>query len=472
MIQYEEPRTEAQGRPEPYPRLVVPDWHSDVRPRLVGDDQQVPLISGEHRRHVNLDYAASTPPLEVVAQAVTALLPWYSSVHRGAGFKSQVSTGEYERARQTIHTFFGARADDTVIFTRNTTEALNLLAHCLPGAGHVLATAVEHHANMLPWRRGQVEYLPVPPSPESLLHTLEQALAAGKGAIGLVAVTGASNVTGEIWPLAEIARIAHRHGARIVVDAAQLAPHAPIDMAALDLDYLAMSGHKLYAPFGAGVLIGRRDWLEAAPPVVHGGGAVQSVTLDDVVWKGVPERHEAGTPNLVGAVALGAACQALAAYGMERLAAEEAALYIYAWQRLAAIDGLELYTVWDHGQPHIGVLTFNLAGFHPGKLAVILSAEHGISVRAGSFCAHPLLQHLMNLSDAEADAASGCGPRVSSTGAVRLSMGLGTTKADVDIVVAALKAIAESGPRGHYEASAATGEYRPVPDTRVWPTLS
>jgi selenocysteine lyase/cysteine desulfurase len=337
----------------------------------------------------------------------------------------------------------------------------------------VLATVVEHHANLLPWRRGQVDYVPVPADPDALLQSLERALAEAGGTIGLVTVTGASNVTGEIWPIAGIVKVAHRHGARVLVDAAQLAPHAPIDIATLGVDYLAMSGHKLYAPFGVGVLIGRQDWLEAAEPVVRGGGAVQSVTLEDVVWKGLPDRHEAGTPNLVGAVALASACQALAAYGLERLAAEEAELYAYAWSRLASIPGLELYTMWDSTHPHIGVLTFNLAGFTSAKLAVILSAEYGISVRAGSFCAQPFMRHLLRTDyhgtipagDAAPGSSQGC-----LSGAVRLSIGLGTTREDIDYTADALAAIAVDGPRWQYDEDA-TGEYRPAPDTRVWPDV-
>jgi len=444
------------------------------RPQLVGADQAVPLVTGEYRRHVNLDYAASTPPLETVAQAVTALLPWYSSVHRGAGYKSQVSTAAYEQARATVRAFFGARSDDTLIFTRHTTDSLNLLATCLPEQARVLATAVEHHANMLPWRRGQVEYLPIVSSAEELLEALEQALLQADCSITLVAATGASNVTGEIWPLAEMATLAHRYGARIVVDAAQLAPHAPIDVEALDLDYLAMSGHKLYAPFGIGVLIGRSDWLEQASPVVHGGGAVAAVTLDNVVWRGLPERHEAGTPNVVGAVALAEACRTLSAYGMEKLAAEEAKLYDYCWQRLSTIEGLELYTVWDQRHPHIGVFTFNLAGYDHGKLATILSAEYGISVRAGSFCAHPLVRHLLRTNREEGqveDAALPHRPQSTRTGAVRLSLGLGTTHEEIDYTIAALQTIAAQGAQWRYEHCPKSGECRPVPDTRVWPAL-
>jgi selenocysteine lyase/cysteine desulfurase len=314
-----------------------------------------------------------------------------------------------------------------------------------------------------------VQYLPIPAGPSAFLRSLEDTLAAAAGAIALVAVTGASNVTGEIWPLADIVTIAHRHGARVVVDAAQLAPHAPIDIRELDIDYLALSGHKLYAPFGIGVLIGRADWLAEAEPAIQGGGAVASVTIDDVVWRGLPDRHEAGTPNLVGAVAMAAACRTLSAFGMARVAAEEAELYRYAQRLLAAVPGLDLYTLWDHTHAHIGVFAFNLEGYPHGKLAAILSAEYGISVRSGSFCAHPFVQHLIHKGGI--GGAAGCGPEVSPTGAIRLSMGISTTREDIEYTVEALKTITAHGPAWHYQQDAKTGEHLAVPDSRTLPNF-
>jgi selenocysteine lyase/cysteine desulfurase len=192
-----------------------------------------------------------------------------------------------------------------------------------------------------------------------------------------------------------------------------------------------------------------------------------------VVWKDLPERHEAGTPNLVGAVALAVACQRLAAYGMDKIASDEADLYQHARKRLSDISGLELYTVWDHTHPHIGVLTFNLEGYPHGKLATILSAEYGISVRAGSFCAHPLVQHLLQTADQGANLICESVPDVQERpqGAVRLSMGLATTHDEIDYVADALATIAARGPRWKYGVDAMTGEHRPEPETRVWPEI-
>ena len=226
------------------------------------------------------------------------------------------------------------------MFTRHTTEAINVLANALPGDAGVVVFAGEHHADLLPWLRGPATVLPVPASPDEALGLLDDALVAARGGVGLVAVTGASNVTGEIWPYAEIADIAHRHGARLLLDAAQLAPHRPIDMAATGIDYLAFSGHKLYAPFGTGVLVGRPDWLGDREPLLAGGGAVHYVTVDSVIWAEPPDRHEAGSPNVVGAVALGVACRTLQAAGMAAVAAAEHELVGDTAERLAAIPGV------------------------------------------------------------------------------------------------------------------------------------
>jgi selenocysteine lyase/cysteine desulfurase len=221
----------------------------------------------------------------------------------------------YEQARHAVREFVGAHPTDAVVFTRNTTDSLNLLAGAVPKGTSVVLFDSEHHAALLPWRGANVLRLPAPSSPDAAVDAVAAALARCPVGPRLVVVTGASNVTGELWPVAELADVAHRHGARIVVDAAQLAPHRPIDLRACGVDYLAFSGHKLYAPFGAGVLVGRADWLRAADPYLRGGGATAQVTdLGErlgVDWSQVPERHEGGSPNVVGVHALATACTVL-----------------------------------------------------------------------------------------------------------------------------------------------------------------
>ncbi|WP_024476753.1 aminotransferase class V-fold PLP-dependent enzyme, partial [Arthrobacter sp. CAL618] len=250
--------------------------------KVVGDDLLVPLLGGSEVRYVNLDYAASAPALVEVLDFVNTVIPFYASVHRGAGYTSQVSTSLYENARTTVRRFVGGRSDDLVIFTRNTTDSLNLLAGCVPSTGEVLYLDVEHHANLLPWQQLPHRSLT---AGVTLADTLERVRAElSTGGVSLLAVTGASNVTGELLPISELAELAHAHGARIVVDAAQLAPHRRIDISRDGIDYVAFSGHKLYAPFGAGVLVGRPDWLDAGTPYLPGGGAVRRVKVDSVSW--------------------------------------------------------------------------------------------------------------------------------------------------------------------------------------------
>src|ERR1700754_1065816 len=237
---------------------------SPCRPlRLAGDGIEVPVPGGRAVPYAHFDYAASAPSLLAVQDAVTEALGTYGSVHRGAGYTSQLTTRRYERAREVIGQFVGARAQDAVIFTRNTTDAMNLLAHILPQVTTVVVFESEHHAALLPWeRRHRTVRLPLPPTP------------AGPR---LLVATAASNVTGELWPVAELARVARGHGARIAVDVAQLVPHRPVSMTELDVDYIAFSAHQLYAPYGAGCLVGRADWAHAAAPYLYGGGATAAV---------------------------------------------------------------------------------------------------------------------------------------------------------------------------------------------------
>ncbi len=453
-----------------------PSVHGSELLRLMGADTQVPLVTGEQRRYVNLDYAASAPALQQVRDAVGEVLTWYSSVHRGAGFKSRASTAAYEGARESIRRFVNGRSDDAVIITRNTTDSINLLAGTLPEGTHVIAFAGEHHANLLPWKRCEVTYLPIPETPEEMLDRLEATLKALPPCADphLVAITGASNVTGEIWPVAEVAKIAHDNEARLLVDAAQLAPHAPIDMQRDGIDYLALSGHKLYAPYGAGALIGERDWLSAGDPFLRGGGAVKLVTVEETVWADLPDRQEAGSPNVIGAVALGVACDTLAQAGMDRIAAEEAELLAYARQRTAEIDGFEHYRIWPSEHPRVGLMTFNLRGVPYDLLAAALSAEHGIGIRHGCFCAHPLMMRLLRIDDSEAHRLIEANRGTSHErlpGAARMSLGLGSTRADVDAFADALRAIATDGPRWTYSVDAGTDQYEPDPDPRPLPDL-
>lgn len=410
---------------------------------LVGAGQDVPLVTGGSVRYVNLDFAASAPALVAVADRVGAFLPHYSSAHRGAGFPSVVSTAAYEAARRTIGAFVGARPEDVVQIVRNTTDAFNLLASAVPG--EVVHLDVEHHANQLPWRASGSRVVVAAGTVAATLVEIEAELARTPAA--LLAVTGASNVTGEILPLPSLVEIAHRHGARIAVDGAQLVPHRRVDIDALGIDYIAFSGHKLYAPYGAGALVGRRDWLEAAPPYLAGGGAVRRVTLQETTWQETPARHEGGTPNVVGAVALAAACEVIGTLYDGDLRGHERALLTRLRTGLAAIDGVRLLTLWNDEVESVGLVTFTVEGLRSELVAQYLSAEHGIGVRDGRFCAHPLLDRIAG-----------------GTTAVRASLGVGSSAEDVERLLVAVRALVTEGPAWTYGV-----DFLPAPDPRPLP---
>ncbi|HEY3632318.1 MAG TPA: aminotransferase class V-fold PLP-dependent enzyme [Jatrophihabitantaceae bacterium] len=412
---------------------------------ITGADLCVPLIQGGSARYTNLDYAASAPALESVTAHVQQVLPSYASVHRGAGYASQACTALYESARGDVARFVGARADDVVVFTRNTTDALNLLATAVPG--EVLVLDIEHHANLLPWQRRPNRIVAAAPTAAKTVEAVDAALATRPAK--LVAVTGASNVTGELTPLRALAATAHRHGARLAVDAAQLAPHRAIDIHRLGIDYVAFSGHKLYAPFGTGALVGRRDWLDAAPPYLAGGGAVREVGLDDVRWADGPARHEAGTPNVLGVAALAAACRTLGELPSGAIEAHERALLALLTDGLDEIPDITVHRIWPDTDA-VGIVSFSVARYDCATVATYLSAEHGIGVRDGRFCAHPLLVRLGV-----------------PAGAVRASLGAGSRLADVDRLLDALWQLVAHGPSWSY--TSVDGRCVPSPETRRLP---
>jgi len=435
-------------------------------PDVVGAALRVPLVTGRWVQYANLDYAATTPCLTEVHHQVNRLLPWYSSVHRGAGFASQVSTRTYERARETVRRFVGAPVKATVLFTRNTTDALNLLGRAVPFGTTVFRFATDHHAALLSWRGSRVCRLGVPADPADAVRLLAKALADAPRGPKLVVLTGASNVTGELWPVAELAAVAAGHGARTVLDAAQVAAHRPLDIAALGVDWVALSGHKLYAPFGAGALVGAADWPAAAEPYLAGGGATTRVTEEAgeerVVWAGLPHRHEAGSPNVVGVHALAAACDTLSAAGWDAITGHEQRLAARLLDGLAEIPGVRRLDLWrGERRPRLGVVSFSVArcggeAADQRLIATALSAEHGIGVRDGAFCAHQAVRAMLRGADAhEPDRA------------LRASIGLGTTAEHIDRLLSALDDLVRHGPRWAYRNP--EEGWWPVPDPRPLP---
>jgi len=402
---------------------------------------------------------------------VSEFLPWYSSVHRGAGYKSRVATDAYEAAREAALAFGGRTGrDDVAIICRNTTEAINHLAYRLrlERDAVVVTTVVEHHANLLPWGRvARRRYVDCEPDGTFDVTAVREALDVAPRP-QLLTVTGASNVTGWLPPVDEIVGVAHERGVPILLDAAQLAPHRSLPAEA---DYLAWSGHKMYAPFGAGILLGPATTFADGDPFLAGGGAVDLVDLDEVVWTDPPEREEAGSPNVLGAVALHAAMSELSAIGWPAIAAHESDLAVRLRRGLAGIAGVRLLGPGLE-VPTLAVASFVVEGVPHALVAARLSAEYGIGVRHGCFCAHPYLLRLLRLSPGEVaryrDAVLH-GDRRWMPGAVRASACLATTAEDVDALLAALAIIAGGEPAPvEYVQDPHTGDYRPADDLAGW----
>jgi selenocysteine lyase/cysteine desulfurase len=436
---------------------------SGFRERIVGRDLLMPVLGGRRVPYVNLDNAATTPPLRTVVDEVAQFLPYYSSVHRGSGYKSRVSTAAYDEAHRTVARFVGADPDTAaVVFGKNATEALNKLSYRypLPKDAVVLTTLLEHHSNDLPWRaRATVVRAGVTADGRLDEDDFDRLLDRHRGRVALVTVSGASNVTGFVPPVHRLARKAHAAGASILVDAAQLAPHRAIDVRDREdpehLDFVALSAHKLYAPFGTGALVGHRDLFLQGAPEYRGGGTVDTVTADDVSWADVPDREEAGSPNVVGAVALAAALSALDG-SMDEIEAHERALTSYALRRLRCLPMVKVYGEADPDRldDRVGVIPFNVLGVPHGLVAAVLGFEEGIGVRNGCFCAQPYVAALLGEGGAR-------GRGDDRPGMVRISFGAYNTSDDVDALVEALARICRRDYRGRYERDD-DGSYRPA----------
>ncbi|OGO39405.1 MAG: class V aminotransferase [Chloroflexi bacterium RBG_16_57_11] len=443
---------------------------------FVGVDSQVPLLDGTLRRYINLDNAASTPSLRAVQEAVNNFLPYYSSVHRGTGFKSQLSTHAYEQARQAVLRFVGADpVKHTCIFGKNTTEAINKLARRFPFTAEkdvVITSGMEHHSNDLPWRSvARTVHVGLTPDGRLDEADFDAKMKAFGSRVALVAITGASNVTGFLIPIHRLAEKAHKAGAQILVDCAQLAPHRQVDLLPLDepahLDYVTISAHKMYAPFGTGALVGRRDTFESGDPDLRGGGTVEIVTLDDVVWAEPPDRDEAGSPNTIGAVALAAAIAQLNAIGMDSVSQHEAELTEYALRRLRNLPAVHVYGDTDpaNAPTRLGVIPFSIKDVMHFKASAILGYEFGVGVRSGCFCAHPYILHLLGLTAEEARQVRErmLGKDKSDMpGLIRASFGLYNSLEDVDGFIEALTKIAGGDYKGVYTQDITTGEYHPA----------
>ncbi len=420
---------------------------SPYRNLIVGVDEKVPIYNGNYVTSINFDNAATTPPFITVMDAVNNFSPWYSSIHRGTGYKSEFSSNTYENCRKIVLQFVNADLEeDTAIFVKNTTEAINLLCCSLWDNDKdltILTTKMEHHSNDLPWRnRFKVIYAEVDRFGRLKLEDLEDKLKKNKD-IKLVSITGASNVTGCINPVHKIAKLAHSYGAKILVDGAQLIPHKPFSMKGDNedekIDFSAFSAHKMYAPFGTGVLIGPKEVFQYNEPHYRGGGTVKIVTDDYVMWDNAPNRFEAGTPNIIGAVALAASIKTLNSLGMNNISNYEDYLLNYASNKLKSINGIELIDV-SHNSDKVSIIPFNIKGIHHSVIAGILSDKAGIAVRSGCFCAQPYVQRLLTIPKEKIEQYKK-NPDDKKPGFVRLSFGLYNDINEIDRLVKVLQYI-------------------------------
>lgn len=370
--------------------------------------------------------ATSLKPQAVIDAEIDYLRSISANIHRGVYEKSERATTLFDEAREKIKRFIGSPADGEAIFTKSSTEASNLVAfgwgrrHLEPG-DEIVTTEIEHHANLIPWQEvakqtgAVLRFVELGQEGQVTAAAVEAAMS---DRTRVVAITGMSNVTGFMPPAAEIAGVAHARGAIVVVDGAQLVSHHPVDVSALDVDFLTFSAHKMCGPTGVGVLYGRNHLLEETDPLLYGGDMIVRVYKDRASYKGAPDKFETGTPNISGVIALGAAVDYLSTIGMARIAEHEEAVLDYAVDRLSGVDGVTLYGPRDVRQRG-GILSFNLGDIHPHDVGTILDGE-GVAVRTGFHCAQPFMRFL------------------GIHGTVRASFYLYNTRDDVDRLVAAL----------------------------------
>ena len=387
------------------------------------------LVHG--RKLVYLDNAATTQKPQVVLDAIVeAYSRWNANVHRGVHHLSQVATQKHEEARKKVAGLIHAQSEEEIIFTKGTTDSINMLAYSFGEAmvhegDEIIVTQLEHHSNIVPWQmlcERKKAVLKVIPLREDLSLDIE----AFKGLLSektrLVSVAQVSNVLGIINPIEEIIRLAHEQNIPVCVDGAQSVPHLTVDVQQLDCDFLVFSAHKMYGPTGLGVLYGKKEWLDQLPPAEGGGEMIEHVSFEQTTYNVLPYKFEAGTPNYVGSYAFGKAIDYLQEIGLEHIASHEHSLSQYLEQQLAQIPNVRVYA---EGAPKAGAVSFNVyradgSLIHPFDVGVLLDRQ-GVAVRTGHHCAEPLIDHLQ------------------VPGTVRASVAMYSTEADIDAFIAALK---------------------------------
>ncbi len=437
-------------------------------PKVIGTNNYIQLKNGKETRVTLLNNAATTPPFESTLKAVNEFMRTYGAFHRGAGPHANITYQKTEESIKILREFLGVGEDQSLLFTSNTSAAINLFIRLLRlKKGDIIITSViEHTSNNLPWEYNTdatAVYADAFSDGSFNYEDLEKKVAENADNLKLIAITGASNLSGHIPDIERLSRLAHKHNALLFIDAAQLAPHRPIDMKKQGIDALAFSAHKVYAPFGLGILALPKNILEAQP-VDPGGSSIDMISETDIVWAPPTMRHQTGTWNVTGIVAAAASCKTIMDTGWDKIVKHENELVRYTAKALQTVPGITLYVPSEKylTEDRIGTFIFNLKGYHHALVSAILENEYGIETRAGTICNHRLVRRWIDVDDAtqkEIEKKIIGGDRLASYGIVRASLAIHNTKEDVDALVSALRFIATNKP---------ALKYKPVPDEEVY----
>ena len=418
----------------------------EIRKLFIGLDNKIVINGKKQVIPINLDNAATTPVLKKVMKAVLKASENYGSIARGDGQKSQYSSDLYEECRRYVIKYFNAPLNKyTAIFVSNTTEGINKLSNILIKNKNdiVITSRMEHHSNDLPWRgKCDLKYVEVDEKGRIIMEELEEMFSIYQERIKYVTITGASNVTGYITDIRMVAKLAHKYGAKLIVDGAQLVPHRAVKICGQEnddyIDFLIFSAHKVYAPFGSGAIIGLRDELEKYPPDTKGGGTVERVLDDEIIWLSTPEKNEAGSPNFFGAVALMQALKEMNKIGLELIENNEKKLLKMLIDGMKNFPRVILYGDNENIEDRLGIMVFNIDRLGYEMVGEYLASIRGIAVRQGGFCAHPYTRRLLGIKSDEIEEYIA---RNGMPGMVRVSLGAYNSEKEVNIFLETIEYI-------------------------------
>ena len=418
----------------------------EIRKLFIGLDNKIVINGKKQVIPINFDNAATTPVLKKVMRAVLKASENYGSIARGDGQKSQYSSDLYEECRRYVIKYFNAPLNKyTAIFVSNTTEGINKLSNILIENKNdiVITSRMEHHSNDLPWRgKCDLKYVEVDEKGRIIMEELEEMFSIYQDRIKYVTITGASNVTGYITDIRRVAKLAHKYGAKLIVDGAQLVPHRAINICGKEdddyIDFLIFSAHKVYAPFGSGAIIGLRGELEKYPPDTKGGGTVERVLDDEIIWLSTPEKNEAGSPNFFGAVALMQALKEMNKIGLELIESNEKKLLKILIDGMKNFERVILYGDNENIEDRLGIMVFNIDRLCYEMVGEYLASIRGIAVRQGGFCAHPYTRRLLGIKSNEIEEYI---KKNGMPGMVRVSLGAYNSEKEVNIFLETIEYI-------------------------------